>query len=110
MTDLHNQDKNTQTKMDEKELQDMVAASDTGARIPHGWQGKLLLGTALIWSLFQLWIASPLPFYDWPIFGSFGIFNGTEVRAIHLGFAMFYHLRPIRPWRILLITAYPSTI
>ncbi|MGY8870729.1 MAG: TRAP transporter permease [Pseudomonadales bacterium] len=86
-----------QTELDEKELQEMVAASDTGARIPHGWQGKLLLGTALFWSLFQLWIASPLPFYDWPIIGSFGIFNDTEVRAIHLGFAMF-----------LAFTAYPA--
>lgn len=97
MTDLHNQNKNTQTEIDEKELQDMVAASDTGARIPHGWQGKLLLGTALCWSLFQLWIASPLPFYDWPLIGSFGIFNDTEVRAIHLGFAIF-----------LAFTAYPA--
>ncbi len=97
MTDLNKQNKNTQTALDEKELQDMVAASDTGARIPHGWQGKLLLGTALIWSLFQLWIASPLPFYDWPLLGSFGIFNDTEVRAIHLGFATF-----------LAFTAYPA--
>ncbi|BBB29866.1 TRAP transporter permease [Neptunomonas japonica] len=93
MTNLNSK----QTELNEKELQDMVAASDTGARIPHGWQGKLLLGTALFWSLFQLWIASPLPFYDWPIIGSFGIFNDTEVRAIHLGFAMF-----------LAFTAYPA--
>lgn len=97
MTNLRNQNKNSQTELDEKELQEMVAASDTGARIPHGWQGKLLLGTALFWSLFQLWIASPLPFYDWPVIGSFGIFNDTEVRAIHLGFAMF-----------LAFTAYPA--
>ena len=86
------------TQIDDKELQDMVAANDTGARIPEGWQGVLLLGTALIWSLFQLWIASPLPFYDWPIIGSFGIFNDTEVRAIHLGFAIF-----------LAFTAFPAT-
>ena len=97
MTDSDKQNKNTQTALDEKELQEMVAASDTGARIPHGWQGKLLLGTALVWSLFQLWIASPLPFYDWPLIGSFGIFNDTEVRAIHLGFATF-----------LAFTAYPA--
>ncbi|MCV6590018.1 MAG: TRAP transporter permease [Marinobacterium sp.] len=78
-----------QTAIDEQELQDMVAASDTGARIPDGWQGRILLGAALIWSLFQLWIASPLPFYDWPLVGSFGIFNDTETRAIHLAFAVF---------------------
>lgn len=80
---------NAQTTIDEHELQEMVAASDTGARIPEGWQGKTLLGAALLWSLFQLWIASPLPFYDWPLIGSFGIFNDTETRAIHLGFAVF---------------------
>ncbi|MBE9396796.1 TRAP transporter permease [Pontibacterium sp. N1Y112] len=86
-----------QDQVDEKELQEMVAANDTGARIPEGWQGKLLLAVALFWSLFQLWIASPLPFYDWPLIGSFGIFNDTEVRAIHLGFATF-----------LAFTAYPA--
>ncbi|WP_371871887.1 TRAP transporter permease [Pontibacterium sinense] len=86
-----------QAEADEKELQDMVAATDTGARIPEGWQGKVLLAAALLWSLFQLWIASPLPFYDWPVIGSFGIFNDTEVRAIHLGFATF-----------LAFTAYPA--
>lgn len=93
MTHLHR----GQNQIDEKELQEMVAASDTGARIPEGFQGKLLLAIALFWSLFQLWIASPLPFIDWPIIGSFGIFNDTEVRAIHLGFASF-----------LAFTAYPA--
>ncbi len=87
----------TQATIDEHELQEMVAASDTGARIPDGWQGKVLLGAALIWSLFQLWIASPLPFYDWPLIGSFGIFNDTETRSLHLGFAVF-----------LAFTAYPA--
>jgi len=86
------------TQINDQELQNMVAASDTGARIPEGWQGVLLLGTAFIWSLFQLWVASPLPFYDWPIIGSFGIFNDTQVRAIHLGFAIF-----------LAFTAFPAT-
>lgn len=86
-----------QNQIDEQELQDMVAANDTGARIPEGFQGRLLLAVALFWSLFQLWIASPLPFVDWPVVGSFGIFNDTEVRAIHLGFATF-----------LAFTAYPA--
>ncbi|MCV2403665.1 TRAP transporter permease [Marinomonas sp. C2222] len=85
------------TEVDAKALEEMVAANDTGARVPVGWSGKLLLGVALFWSLFQLWIASPLPFYDWPMIGSFGIFNDTEVRAIHLAFAIF-----------LAFTAYPA--
>ncbi|HEU4985995.1 MAG TPA: TRAP transporter permease [Rhizobiaceae bacterium] len=46
--------------------------------------GKVLLVTAVAWSLFQLWYASPLPF----IFG-FGVFNDTEARSIHLAFALF---------------------
>ena len=98
MTSRHNRpDEAVQTAVDEQQLQEMVSANDTGARIPHGWQGRVLLGAALAWSLFQLWIASPLPFYDWPFIGSFGIFNDTEVRAIHLGFATF-----------LAYTAYPA--
>ncbi len=75
--------------VDEAGLQDMVAASDSGARIPEGLQGRILLAVALCWSLFQLWIASPLPFYDWPLIGSFGVFNDTEARSIHLAFAVF---------------------
>jgi TRAP transporter 4TM/12TM fusion protein len=43
-----------------------------------------MLGSALAWSLFQLWVASPLPFSL-----GFGVFNDTEIRSIHLGFAIF---------------------
>ncbi len=74
---------------DDADLQDMVASNDCGARSPMGWQKTLLLCTALGWSLFQLWIASPLPFYDWPLLGSFGVFNDTETRSIHLALAVF---------------------
>ncbi|GGO87621.1 C4-dicarboxylate ABC transporter [Marinobacterium nitratireducens] len=81
--------KNHAKQVDDAELQDMVAATDSGARNPSGWQKVLLLGTALCWSLFQIWIASPLPFYDWPVVGSFGVFNDTEARSIHLAFAVF---------------------
>ncbi|WP_207061171.1 TRAP transporter permease [Motiliproteus sp. SC1-56] len=76
-------------KLDEAELQDLVASTDSGARVPEGIQRLILLGVALSWSLFQLWIASPLPFYDWPLVGSFGVFNDTEARSIHLAFAVF---------------------
>lgn len=67
----------------------MVADVDIGGRRPTGFAQKVLLGGALAWSLFQLWIASPLPFMDWPIVGSFGVFNDTEARSIHLAFAVF---------------------
>ncbi|MBT8428844.1 MAG: hypothetical protein KJN79_02935, partial [Gammaproteobacteria bacterium] len=49
-------------KQKHDELQDLVAKSDTGARTPPGIAGKIILTTAALWSLFQLWIASPLPF------------------------------------------------
>ena len=46
------------------ELEAMIAATDTGARSPAGNVGKLIVITAFFWSLFQLWIASPLPCLD----------------------------------------------
>ncbi|MBW5799334.1 TRAP transporter permease [Halomonas elongata] len=67
----------------EVDLEDMVSSSDSGSRQPAGMPGKLLVGIAAAWSLFQLWIASPLPF----VLG-FGVFNATEARSIHLAFAL----------------------
>ncbi|WP_447957238.1 TRAP transporter permease [Vreelandella sp. EE7] len=66
------------------DLEDMVASSDTGARKPLGAPGKLLVGIAAAWSLFQLWIASPLPYML-----RVGVFSATEARSIHLAFALF---------------------
>jgi TRAP transporter 4TM/12TM fusion protein len=66
------------------DVNQMMADSDTGGRNPGPAVKKLILGVALAWSLFQLWIASPLPF-------TFGVlvFNDTQSRAIHLAFAIF---------------------
>ena len=44
---------------------------------------KVVATIAIIWSLFQLWYASPFPF----IF-NIGMFKGLPARAIHLGFAL----------------------
>ena len=44
---------------------------------------KIVATIAIIWSLFQLWYASPFPF----IF-NIGMFKGLQARAIHLGFAL----------------------
>lgn len=74
------------------ELEELVAEADTGARVPVGPAGSVLLWVAVAWSLFQLWYASPLPFAV-----GFLILNDTEARAIHLGFALF-----------LAFTAYPA--
>lgn len=66
------------------DVQQLVADNDFGGRSPGPAVGFFLLCVALAWSLFQLWIASPLPF-------TFGVlvFNDTESRAIHLAFAVF---------------------
>lgn len=62
----------------------LVQENDTGGRQPGPFVTRLLLVVAVCWSLFQLWIASPLPF----TLGIF-IFDSTESRAIHLAFAVF---------------------
>lgn len=77
----------TRAQMDE-----LVAEADTGARKPTGNTRKLIFSVAVVWSLFQLWYASPLPFML-----NFAIFNDTEARAIHLSFAL-----------LLAFTSYPA--
>jgi len=70
--------------LSQEELDALVASSDTGGRGAAGSVGIFLTCVALAWSLFQLWIASPIPF----IVG-WGVFNDTESRSIHLAFAIF---------------------
>ncbi|MEM1076101.1 MAG: TRAP transporter permease [Pseudomonadota bacterium] len=70
--------------LSQEELDELVASSDTGGRSPKGAIGTFLVVIALLWSLFQLWIASPLPFMI-----GWGVFNDTEARSIHLAFALF---------------------
>lgn len=70
--------------LNQSELDELVASSDTGGRAVGGPVGTFLMLTALAWSLFQLWFASPIPF----IVG-WGVFNDTEARSIHLAFAVF---------------------
>ena len=78
-------DKADTTKLSDEELDDLVASADTGGRTPLNQQVALLIaGTALLWSIFQVWIASPLPY----TFG-IGVFSSREARPIHLAFAMF---------------------
>lgn len=69
-----------------EELEDMVASTDTGARNPTGPVKNVILGAAIAWSVFQVWIASPLPFIFADILP---VLNDTHTRAIHLAFAMF---------------------
>ncbi|MEH6476647.1 MAG: TRAP transporter permease [Sneathiella sp.] len=67
------------------ELEDLVASTDTGGRSPDSRSiATLMAGIALVWALWQVWIASPLPYMI-----GFGVFSGREARPIHLGFGMF---------------------
>ena len=68
------------------ELAEFVAAAETGTRNPIGPAGTLLAGVALAWSLFQLWIASPLPFL---VANIIPVLNDNQTRSIHLAFAIF---------------------
>ena len=99
-------------------LEDFVADSDTGGRIPHDKFGRAALWyIPLVWSIYQLWIASPLPF----ILGV-GVWNDTQTRAIHLGFAVLLafvafpgfkssprHHIPVATWIIAIIGALASS-
>ncbi len=65
-------------------LDDMVADADTGARNPiNPFSRAVLWSVPLTWSVFQLWVASPLPYTL-----GFGVMNDTQTRAIHLAFSM----------------------
>ncbi len=76
------------------ELERLVAEADTGGRQPHSRAARTVLFVVpLLWALFQLWYASPLPFQL-----RIGVFNATEARAIHLAFAIF-----------LVFAAFPAT-
>ncbi len=69
--------------LSEEELQELVAASDSGARSPTGAVGTFIAATALIWSIFQVLLASPVAPYVLP--GD--LINNS--RQIHLAFAIF---------------------
>ncbi len=65
-------------------LQQLVADADTGGRHLKGIGAGVVMVLAILWSLAQLFYASPLPFAL-----NFGIVNDTEARALHLAIALF---------------------
>ena len=70
-------------RLSEEELQELVASTDAGARNPAGAVGTLLAVVAIVWSVFQVVLASPLANYILP--GD--LINNS--RQIHLAFAIF---------------------
>jgi len=69
--------------LSEEDLQELVSSSDAGARNPGGPVAMLLAAVAVVWSLFQVLLASPIANYVLP--GD--VVNNS--RQIHLAFAMF---------------------
>lgn len=72
------------------DLDDLVASTDTGGRNPPGGLGKFIAGLAFVWSLFQLYIASDIPFLLADLTG-IKVFTDVLIfkRQIHLAFALF---------------------
>lgn len=74
----------SEKQLSQEELDDLVASTDTGGRSPDNKAVvKAMAAIAFLWALFQVWIASPLPFIL-----DFGVFNGSAVRSIHLTFGI----------------------
>src|SRR6056297_583751 len=69
--------------LSEEALQEMVASNDGGARDPTGAVALLIAVVAVVWSLYQVLLASPLANYVLP--GD--LINNS--RQIHLAFAIF---------------------
>ncbi len=69
---------------------DMVAEADTGARNPSSvFQARLIIGTCIVWSLFQLYIASKVPGVIAQATGINMFANiVAQARYVHLAFAI----------------------
>ena len=106
-------DKQGGRPLSEEELQDLVASSDAGARNPAGPVGMMLAIVAVVWSVFQVLLASPVAPYVLP--GD--LINNS--RQIHLAFAIFLafmaypalkssprHYIPIQDWIMGLLAAF----
>jgi TRAP transporter 4TM/12TM fusion protein len=74
----------------EKSLQDeIVAAVETGGREPGGAVGKFIIVVCFTWALFQLFIASNLPFWFTDVTGFSVVVTNSNARLIHMAFGLF---------------------
>ena len=88
-------------KHSDKSAEELVAEFDTGARNLGGWQKNLIPYLCLLWALYQLYAASPVPSMLSSALGIdffYFIANLSISRKIHLAFAL-----------ILVTLAYPLT-
>ncbi len=67
----------------QSKIKDRIQEDISPTRNLSGIHLKIVYGIAILWTFFQLWYASPFPFWF-----NFGMFKGLPARAIHLGFAL----------------------
>ena len=67
----------------QSKIVDKISEDISPTRNLTGLHLKIVLGIAILWTFFQLWYASPFPFWF-----NIGMFKGLPARAIHLGFAL----------------------
>ncbi|MDL2279950.1 TRAP transporter permease [Desulfovibrio sp. OttesenSCG-928-G11] len=71
-------------KIADPSIIEQMMDKETGRRKPTGISHAVLLLVPVVWSLFQLWITSPIP-YSLGV----GVLNDTASRSLHLSFAIF---------------------
>ena len=76
----------TRKNLTQEELDNFVAEIDTGGRNPQGFTGTFVLTLAFIWAVFQLYIASNVPYWLTENTGLNLVITNTEARLIHLAF------------------------
>ncbi len=98
-----------------KSAQEMVAETDSGGRVLTGSMGKTLFYLCILWSLFQLYIASKVPGVLAQATGVSDFANiVAQARYVHLAFAMalatlafplFGHKRhiPLYDWALVVL-------
>ena len=67
-------------------IENFVAEIDTGGRNPAGFIGKLIATIAFIWAVFQLYIASNVPFWLTEVTGMSLVVTNSNARLVHLAF------------------------
>ncbi len=67
----------------QSKIVDKISEDLSPTRNLTGIHLQLVFGIAILWTFFQLWYASPFPFWF-----DIGMFKGLPARAIHLGFAL----------------------
>ena len=73
-------------KTSSEDIENFVAEIDTGGRNPAGFTGKLIATIAFIWAVFQLYIASNVPFWLTEVTGMSLVVTNSNARLIHLAF------------------------